>query len=144
MTRVRSFVGVMVAATALIAASGSAAKEFGPGDLRVCDATRCVPVTEAAALQSLFRFIYAGPPLRAVPRPRWGAPTFELRFRNGYVTGVVGGARLDRFLSFGVHLERFRRGTWYRMYPRAAAELRELTASLDPLRLTPAMARRSR
>lgn len=131
-------------ATALIAASGSAAKEFGPGDLRACNATRCVPVTNPAALQSLFRLYYAGPPLTAVPRPHWGAPAFELRFRNGYVTGVVGGATLDRFLSFGVHLERFRRGTWYRMYPRAAAELRGLTVSLEPLRLTPAMARRSR
>ena len=32
--------GLLVAA-ALIGASGSAAKEFGPGDLRVCDAARC-------------------------------------------------------------------------------------------------------
>jgi hypothetical protein len=135
--------GLLVAA-ALIGASSSAAKEFGPGDLSVCDAARCIPIMNRDAVRALSGFYYTGPQPAAIGRPRWGANAFELRFKNGYVTGVAAGARLDRFLSFGVYLERFRRGTWYRLYPRAARELRRLTVSLEPLRVTPATVRRSR
>jgi hypothetical protein len=134
----------LVAAVALIGAAGSAAKEFGPGDLRVCDAQTCVPITNAAAVKALSRLYYLGPQPVSVPRPRWGASAYELRFENGYVTGAVGGTRLDRFLSFGVVLERFRRGSWYRVPPQAARELRRLTADLEPLRVTRALVSRSR
>ena len=47
-----------------------------------------------------------------------GAPSFELRFDNDYVTGIVATARLDRFLSYGVNTGRFEAGRWYRVYPR--------------------------
>ena len=134
----------LVAAAALIGAAGGAAKEFGPGDLRVCNEETCVPVVRAPAVDALSRLYFTGAQPAVLARPRWGAPAFELRFPNGYATGVVGGARLDRFLSFGVHLERFRRGTWYRVPPRAAGELRRLTASLEPLGVTRALVRRSR
>jgi hypothetical protein len=134
----------MAAALALIGAAGGAAKELGPGDLRVCDAETCVPVMNAAAVKALSRLYYTGPQPAVLARPRWGAAAFELRFRNGYVTGVVGGAGLDRFLSFGVYLERFRRGTWYRVPPRAVTELRRLAESLEPLPVTRALVRRSR
>jgi hypothetical protein len=73
-----------------------------------------------------------------------GAPAFQLRYDNGYVTGIVASPRLDRFLSYGVYLERFHRGTWYRLPPRAASELRRLTADLRPLRVTAAAVRKSR
>ena len=46
-------------------------------------------------------------------RPALGAPYYELRFRNNYVTGIVATRQLDRFLSYGVHLERFNRDMWY-------------------------------
>jgi hypothetical protein len=72
------------------------------------------------------------------------SPYFELRFRNGYVTGIVATQRLDRFLSYGVYLGRFRRGRWYRVPPRLGQEFRELTASLAPLRLTRAAVSKSR
>jgi hypothetical protein len=139
-----ALIGGLVAAAALVGASGVAAKELKPGDLRACNAETCVPVVSAQALKALSRFYYTGPQPAVVSRPRWGAPAFELRFRNGYVTGAVGGARLDRFLSFGVHDQRFRQGVWYRVPPRAAVELRNLTEALEPLALSRALVRRSR
>jgi hypothetical protein len=77
-------------------------------------------------------------------RPRLGAPAFELRFRNGYVTGIAGAARLDRFLSYGVDLGRFQRGIWYRIPAPIALELRRLTAGMKPLRVTRAALARPR
>jgi hypothetical protein len=89
-------------------------------------------------------FYYSGDPLSVVPRPRLGAASFELRFRNGYATGIVGSAKLDRFLSYGVHLERFRRGVWYRVPAPLARELRRLAAKLRPIPLTRESLARSR
>jgi hypothetical protein len=140
----RALIVGLVAAAALIGATGSAAKEFGPGDLRLCDTKHCVPIVDLDAVQLLSRFYYTGPQPPRAARPRWGARAFELRFSNGYVTGVVGGAALDRFLSFGVHAERFRSSAWYRMTPAAARELRRLANGLVPLRVTPALVSRSR
>jgi hypothetical protein len=68
----------------------------------------------------------------------------KLTFRNGYVTGIVASPRLDRFLSYGVNLGRFRRGAWYRVPSAIARELRTLTVGLDPLRVTRAAIRKSR
>lgn len=55
-----------------------------------------------APAKRLGAFYYTGsswPPETGTPR--LGARAFELRFDNGYVTGVVAAAKLDRFLSFG-------------------------------------------
>jgi hypothetical protein len=76
--------------------------------------------------------------------PRMGAAYFQLKFRNDYVTGIVATRRLDRFLSYGVHLERFKRGVWYRVPARSALELRRLTAGLAPFRLSAAAVAKSR
>ena len=122
----------------------AAAKEFEPGGVRLCNQTRCVHVMDRAAVKALGHFYYSAghPPRgRAVPL---GAPAFQLRFRNGYVTGIVATAKLDRFLSYGVHLERFERGRWYQMPQTLAAELRRLAAGLRPLRVTQRMLDRSR
>jgi hypothetical protein len=73
-----------------------------------------------------------------------GAPFFELKFRNDYVTGIVATRRLDRFLSYGVHLGHFKRGSWYRVPARAALELRKLTAGLEPFRVSAAAVAKSR
>ena len=97
----------------------------------------------ALSALSAFYYIGTGRPMRA-PRPALGAPAFELRFDNGYVTGIVGMARLDRFLSYGVNLDRFDAGVWYRVPVRAAKELRRLTAGISPLRVTRAALAKSR
>jgi len=154
--RALTVVGVVVAALA----QAAIAKDFEPGDLRVCSAERCVAITSRPALSALGAFYYGGAcpaaatkdgdcmPDERTPRAaaavRLGTPAFELRFRNGYVTGIVATARVDRFLSYGVNLGWFRRGRWYRVPPAAAAELRRLTAGLIPLRVTRAALARSR
>jgi len=111
----------------------------------VCNAHRCVPIVNRTVLPLLGRFYYFDTQVAHVAdRPRLGARAFELRFRNGYVTGIVASAGLDRFLSYGVNLGRFERGIWYRVPAGAAAELRRLTAGMKPLRVTKAALARSR
>jgi hypothetical protein len=134
-----------VAALVLLLPARATAKEFEPGDLRICNAVRCVAITQSPALAVLGAFYYIGtkaPPV--APRPRLGAPAFELRFDNGYVTGIAATADLDRFLSYGVNIGRFQAGRWYRLPPKAARELRRLTVGLRPLRVTRAALERSR
>ena len=141
----RGIVGALLAAAALAVTPAAAGKDFDPGDLRVCNAHRCVPIVNRAALPLLGRFYYSDRQVAHVAdRPRLGAPAFELRFTNGYVTGIAASARLDRFLSHGVNLGRFERGIWYRIPPRIASELRKLTAGMKPLRVTRAALAKSR
>ena len=140
----RCIVAALLAAAALAVTPAATAKEFRPGDLRVCNAHRCVPIVNTAVLPLLGTFYYGPRGARVAPRVRLGAPAFELRFTNGYVTGIVATARLDRFLSYGVNTTRFRRGVWYRMPARLASELRKLTAGMNPLRVTRAALAKSR
>ena len=135
---------VVVASSMLLVLPSASAKDFGPGDLRVCNGTRCLPIVKREVLPGLGSFYYSGPALRTLPRPPLGAPYYELRFRNDYVTGIVATRRLDRFLSYGVHLERFARGKWYAVPHSLSGELRRLTIGLRPLRLTRAALARSR
>jgi hypothetical protein len=141
----RGIVAALLAAAALAVTPAATAKDFRPGDLRVCNAHRCVPIVNRAVLPLLGSFYYldAHDP-RVAPRPRLGAPYFELRFKNGYVTGIAASASLDRFLSYGVNLGRFHRGVWYRIPARLASELRALTSGMKPLRVTRAALARSR
>ena len=132
----RSIHLAVLAAAVLVLVPSASAKDFGPGDLRVCNATRCVPIVKRDVLPQLGRFYYSGGPLARVARPPLGTPYFQLRFDNGYVTGIVATRALDRFLSYGVHLERFARDAWYTVPRTLAADLRRLTAGLRPLRLT--------
>jgi hypothetical protein len=129
---------------ALTFTATSAAKEFKPGDLRICNANRCVTITDKKLLDALGSFIYMGPQPAIVRSPRLGVAYFELKFRNGYVPGIVATAKLDRWLSYGVYLGRFARGRWYHVPARAAAGMRELTVSLKPSRLTRVAVRKSR
>ena len=131
-------------AAALLALPSASAKDFGPGDLRVCNATRCVPIVKADAVKRLGPFYYSGPALSHVSAPALGAPYYQLRFRNNYVTGIVATRQLDRFLSYGVHLERFTRDTWYAVPAKLSAELRRLTAGMRPLHVTRATLAKSR
>ena len=139
------FTAVVASAVFLVVAIAGAAKGFEPGDLRICNAKRCVPIMSRPAVTALSAFYYIGPkPPLPAPRAHVGAPSFELRFDNDYVTGIVATARLDRFLSYGVNTGRFDAGRWYRVYPKAARELRRLTVGLRPIPLTRASITRSR
>ena len=101
-------VGVMAA---LLVASSATAKEFNPGDLRICNHHRCAAVTSRPVLKLLIAFYYSGRSEPAQARaPHLGARAFELRFKNGYATGIVATGKLDRFLSYGVNLGRFGSG----------------------------------
>lgn len=140
----RIAVAALAVSATLASVPAAVGKDFGPGDLSVCNSARCVPVVRARAVALLGPFYYSGPALtRALP-PALGTPYYELRFPNGYATGIVATRRLDRFLSYGVHLERFRRGVWYRVPPTLAAEYRALAVGLRPLRLTRAAVAKSR
>jgi hypothetical protein len=133
-----------IGASALLILPSASAKDFGPGDLRVCNASRCIPIVKRDVLPALGSFYYSGPALRRQPRPPLGTRYYELRFDNGYVTGIVATRRLDRFLSYGVHLERFARGKWYAVPCSLSDEFRRLTVGLRPLLLTRAALARSR
>jgi hypothetical protein len=135
---VRTLLAGLVAASALLVLPSASAKDFHPGDLRVCNTMRCIAIVNRAVLPRLGSFYYSGPPPAHARRPKLGAPYYELSFRNGYVTGIVATRRLDRFLSYGVFLERFARNRWYAVPHQISRELRRLTAGLRPLRLTQA------
>ena len=135
---------IAVGVSTLLLPPAASAKDFGPGDLRVCNTSRCVPIVSRSVLPLLGSFYYSGRAPARRPRPALGARYYELRFRNGYVTGIVAGGRLDRFLSYGVHLERFARDRWYAVPQRLSAELARLTVALRPLRLDRAALARSR
>jgi hypothetical protein len=134
----------LVALWALLVLPSASAKDFHPGDLRVCNATRCVAIVNRAVLPQLGAFYYGGPSPAQVRRPALGAPYYELRFRNGYVTGIVATRRLDRFLSYGVYLGRFARDKWYAVPRRMSDEICQLTVGLRPLRVTRAALAKSR
>ena len=140
----RGRAAIVTVALALLCIPAAAAKELKPGDVSICGATKCVAIVDPKATEGLESLIYTGPaPLRTVA-PAIGVQYYKLRFSNGYVPGIVASARLDRFLSYGVVLERFRRGKWYGVPPTAARELRRMTANMKPLRLTVAAVAKSR
>jgi hypothetical protein len=140
----RVLLGVLVAASVLLFLPSASAKNFGPGDLRVCNANRCVAIVKRDTLPLLGSVYYSGPAPAHLRAPVLGTPYYELRFRNNYVTGIVATGQLDRFLSYGVYLERFKANQWYAVPPRLSAELRRLTAGLRPLRVTRAALAKSR
>ena len=129
---------LLVAASVLLFLPSASAKNFGPGDLRVCNATRCVPIVKRDVLPLLGSFYYSGPAPAQLRAPALGTPYYQLRFRNNYVTGIVATRHLDRFLSYGVHLERFDANIWYAVPRRLSAELQRLTVGMRPLRISQA------
>jgi hypothetical protein len=141
---VRVVILALAGAVAMLAVPAAGAKEFKPGDVNLCNKSACVPVMDAAATEALENLVYTGPQPARAPRVFIGARYYQLRFPNGYTFGIVARAHLDRFLSYGVVLERFKRGSWYRVPPVAAAELRRLARALAPMRLTSAALAKSR
>lgn len=126
----------LFAASALLVLAAALAKDFRPGELRVCNKTRCVPIVNRDVLPKLGSFYYSGQCPARVRRPKLGAPYYELRLRNGYVTGIVATRRLDRFLTYGVNDGRFARDIWYAVPRKLSGELLRLTVDLRPLRIT--------
>lgn len=131
-----SIIAAVVVACALLVVPAAAAKEFHPGDLRVCGKARCVPTVNKRVLRILSSYYYGQTQIRQAAAVHLGTPGFELRFRNGFVSGVVSGASLDRFRGNGFYCGRFVRGRWYRFPREATALLKKLTANLRPLRVS--------
>jgi hypothetical protein len=133
---VRVALAALVAVSALVALPAASAKEFKPGDVRICNSRHCLPVVNRKVLPLLASFYYGNRTPARIRRPKLGVPYYELRYRNGYVTGIIATRRLDRFLSYGVVLGRFTRHQWYRVPRKASRELRRLTVGLRPLHLS--------
>jgi hypothetical protein len=130
--------GLVAMAIALLVAPTAGAKDFKPGDVRVCVAATCLPLKNVAALDALSAFYYSSarhPRVATAPRAR--APFVELKYRNGYVTGIAAGTRFDHFLSYGVNLGQFRARTWYAIPERARLAIASLAAKLHPRSLPP-------
>lgn len=132
----RLALAALVAVTALAALPAASAKEFRPGDVRICNSRHCLAVVNRKVLPLLASFYYGDRTPAPVHRPKLGVPYYELRYRNGYVTGIIATRRLDRFLSYGVVLGRFTRHQWYRVPREVSREFRRLTVGLRPLRLS--------
>ena len=131
----RLVVATLIVAIGLLTVPAGLAKDFRPGDLRACGRDHCVRLVDSDLLHSLARYYYGQASVVQAPRVQLGTPGYVLRFRNGYATGIVAGAKLGRFQSYGVICGRFERGRWYRVPPRAALALRRLTADLRPARV---------
>lgn len=144
--RMRLFLGTALALGVLLAetAAPASAKQFGPGDLKLCNNDRCVPILDQSLLNGLSRFYYGGPAPATVRRPRLGAPYFQLKFRNNYVTGVAATTQLDRFRSGGVNMGQFGPDDWYRVPAKVAIGLRRLAAGMTPLRVSESVVGRTR
>jgi hypothetical protein len=121
----------MIVLGALIVSPGAAAKAFTQGDVQLCSPQRCLPITSQPVLNSLAAFYYdsAKRPVRTFA-PIAGTLSFKLEFANGYVSGVVGGSKLDRFRSGGVNLDQFQQRVWYWLPTRVASGLRRLAVGL--------------
>jgi hypothetical protein len=134
---VRVALPTLVAVVALVVLPSASAKDFKPGDIRICNADQCKTVVNRKALAVLAEFMYErrAAPARAA-RPRLGQPYYKLRYSNGYIPGIVATRDIDRFLSYGVFLGRFTRYHWYEIPSAASREFRRLTAGLRPLHLT--------
>jgi hypothetical protein len=134
---VRVALAALVAVVALVALPAASAKDFKPGDVRICNSDHCKAVVNRKALAVLAHFYYDAhtTPARAT-KPKLGQPYYKLRYTNGYVTGIVAARQLDRFLSYGVYLGRFTRYDWYKIPVAASRNFRRLTVGLRPLRLT--------
>jgi hypothetical protein len=140
----RPLLAGVVVVSALFVLPAASAKDFHPGDLRVCNRTHCIAVVNRAVLPQVGSFYYSGPSPARARSPKLGMPYYELRFRNGYVTGIVAARGLDRFLSYGVNVGRFTRGRWYAVPLQVSSEFRRLTLGLRPFRLSQGALAKSR
>ena len=125
----------LLTACGLLAIPAATAKDVGPGDLRVCGRSHCVPIMNRRLVRILNAYYWGPRPVIRAGPVRRGAPAFALRWRDGYVSGLVAGADLNRFRAHGFFCERFVRGRWYRFRAEATVWLKKLTTQLRPLRV---------
>lgn len=128
-------IAIVAGAAVSVGAGVAVAKDFRPGDLRACNAAKCVGIVDRGALKTFSGFYYGDRPVERALAPRLGAPAFRLKLGD-MVAGIAATRRLDRVLVYGLYCGRFRRGIWYRLPTRAAVTLRRVTAGLAPLRVT--------
>jgi hypothetical protein len=115
-------------ATLFLLVPAANAKEFRPGDLRVCGATQCRLFKDAPTSRRISELLYGATPVIRARTPRVGSPVFQLRFEGG-PAGVI--LNETAFRVHGLNCGRFQRGQWYRL-PRP---LQRLAAGLKPKRL---------
>ena len=127
--RGRTFEAMKLAAAvvALAVAGIASAKEFPPGGLKVCGATRCRVVTDAQS-RAFSSLLWGGRPVTRTATPRVGSPIFQLRFRNGSAGAIVSATAIR---VHGLNCGRFERGKWYRL----PSSLRRVASGLKPKRL---------
>ena len=121
---------VAVAFLVLASAAVALAKDFAPGDIRLCGTDRCAAVMDPDVANEFADFIYGEDHVRVVRPPRANEPAFELKTSDGLAMGRVSGKRLNRALVYGLYCGRFKRGRWYLVPPRIASELRRLAHRL--------------
>lgn len=111
----------------LAATSAASAKDFRPGDLRVCGAIHCRALgkTQTSAFGTL---LYASGKVARAPEPPIGAPVIQVRTTDGPLGAVITATAIR---VHGLNCGRFRRGSWYRLPPA----LRHLTTGLEAKRL---------
>jgi hypothetical protein len=117
----------LLAVSALIVAAGASAKEFPPGSLRICGATRCRVVTDAQS-RTFSALLWGDRPVTPAPTPRVGSSIFQLRFQNGPAGAIISATAIR---VHGLNCGRFRRGRWYRL----PASIRRVGNGLEPKRL---------
>jgi len=114
--------------SALVVAGGALAKEFPPGSLLICGATRCRTVKDPAQSQAFSSLLWGDRPVWRAPTPRVGSPIFQLRFKDGPVGAIITATAIR---VHGLNCGRFQRGKWYRLSPTLGG----VTAGLKPKRL---------
>jgi hypothetical protein len=89
----------------------AAAKEFPPGELRVCGAKQCRVVTDGQS-RAFSALLWGDGRARRAPTPRIGSPIYQLRFENGRAGAVINATAIR---VHGLNCGRFERGKWYRL-----------------------------
>src|SRR5439155_20115606 len=120
---------LLVTACGLLAVPSAVAKDFGPGDLRVCGRHHCVSITNRHLLRILSDYYYGSRRVPRASRVRLGAPGFELCYKNGYASGMGAGTMLKRFRVYGLYCLCFEWGSWFWFPSRSAYAVRTVSAT---------------
>jgi hypothetical protein len=112
----------------LIATAAAWAKDIRPGELRICGAVHCRVVDEPHQARAFAELFWGEDPVVRARQPRLGAPVYQLRFKDGFVSAIITATAIR---VHGLNCGRFQRGKWYRL----PDELQRLTVGLRPKRL---------
>jgi hypothetical protein len=112
----------------LVVTSAASAKDFQPGDLRICGAVHCRVVTDPVESEAFGNLLYGSGSVMRARTPPVGSPVFQVRTKNGPLGAIITAKSIR---VHGLNCGRFQRGRWYRLSPA----LRHLTTGLRPKRL---------